>query len=227
MTTFNIRTLRRAIAAAAFIGLAAQSSWAVTLNTPVSSFADTTLPGTTELARPELAGLVLADDLQAFSFDGITGTVQNRVVREFGSGTLDFYWKVDTTSSSSGPGVTALRLDTFGVSNLTDADWRIDGLGTVAPTIGRLFNASTYPLGDINFLFGSTGVTAGTESRFFFLHTTATDFAKTARYDLLDSSDQISSIYSTYAPVPEPTSLALLIGGLAVCGTLAQRRRTR
>ena len=63
------------------------------------------LPGTTEAARPELAGVVLADQLVSFSVtiptdQHITGMIQERVVRESGSGTLDFYWRVFNDSSS-------------------------------------------------------------------------------------------------------------------------------
>ena len=55
------------------------------------NFLDTPLAGTTSAARPELAGLVLADTDTPFTLDGVSGYVQNRVVREFGTGTLDFY----------------------------------------------------------------------------------------------------------------------------------------
>jgi len=55
------------------------------------------LPGTTAAAQPALAGVVVRDALIPFSVDdGIghtifKGTLQDRVVRENGSGTLDFY----------------------------------------------------------------------------------------------------------------------------------------
>lgn len=210
-------------------GLLAQTAaQAVALTEPVfpTSFADTSLTGTTSAARPELAGLVLADELTPFSFSGVTGTVQNRVVRETGTGTLDFYWKVNVDASSTGTGVGAFRLIDFGYSDLKDADWRIDGLGTVAPTTGRLFNSTSYPTGAINFLFDGA-VTAGSESRFFFLHTDATSFAKTATFDMLTAgSAQLSGAMSTYAPaVPEPESLVLTAVGMAVVAGVMRRRR--
>jgi hypothetical protein len=75
---------------------------------------DTSLGGTTSAARPELAGTVLEDDVQTFSFLGITGTVQNRVVREDVSGTLDFYWRIKVDEGVPGvaaPGaISAFRL---------------------------------------------------------------------------------------------------------------------
>lgn len=201
---------------------------AVSLTEPVATpFADTVLSGTKAAVRPELAGLVLEDVLTPFSFDGVTGTVQNRVVRETGTGTLDFYWKVNVDAASTGPGVGTFRLIDFGYDNLKDADWRIDGLGTVAPTTGRLFNVAGNPSGAINFLFDST-VLAGGASRLFFLHTDATSYAQSAKYDLLTGgTQQLSGAFSTFAPaaVPEPASYGLAAVGLALMGVMMRRRR--
>lgn len=205
------------------------SAHAVALTAPVSPapFADTALTGTTVAARPELAGVVLEDAIQAFNFQGVTGTVQNRVVRE-ASGTLDFYWKVNVDSSATGTGVAALRLTDFGLANISDADWRIDGLGTIGATTARLFNGASYPTGSVNFLFGD-GIRAGESSSFFFLHTNAMAYAKTAQFDLLDVGPQnLSPVYSTFAPaVPEPSSYAMVLAGLAVAGVAMRRRRSQ
>ncbi|HET8693846.1 MAG TPA: PEP-CTERM sorting domain-containing protein [Aquabacterium sp.] len=211
------------------VGVLAQSAGAVTLTEPVSPapFADTALLGTSSAARPELAGTVLEDDLTAFSFSGISGTVQNRVVRETSSGTLDFYWKVDVDPASTAGGVSAFRLDQFGYDNIKDADWRSDGLGSVAASTGRLFNVSSYPTGDVNFLFGD-GIRAGSSSYFFFLHTDAVNYARTARFDLVSTSDSISGLNSTFAPaVPEPSTYGLVASGLVVAGLWSRRRQKR
>lgn len=211
------------------VGVLAQSAGAVTLTEPVSPapFADTALLGTSSAARPELAGTVLEDDLTAFSFSGISGTVQNRVVRETSSGTLDFYWKVDVDPASTAGGVSAFRLDQFGYDNIKDADWRSDGLGSVAASTGRLFNVSSYPTGDLNFLFGD-GIRAGSSSYFFFLHTDALNYARTARFDLVSTSDSISGLNSTFAPaVPEPSTYGLVASGLVVAGLWSRRRQKR
>jgi len=150
--------------------------------------------------------------------------VQNRVVREFGTGTLDFYWRVVVDPASDTGGIRALRLTDFGYGYMTDADWRIDGLGTVGATTGRLFNPVSYPQGDMNFLFAST-VEGDESSSFFFLHTGATAFAETGGFDLLDAGDHITGIMGTYAPaVPEPTPAMLLALGVLTLGLLRSRR---
>jgi hypothetical protein len=210
-------------------GLLAQSAaQAVALTQPVfpTPFADTALGGTTVAARPELAGTVLEDVITPFSFNGVTGTVQNRVARETASGTLDFEWKINVDASSTGTGVGAFRLIDFDPAKLTDADYRTDGLGSVAPTTARLFNSTSYPTGAINFLFDS-GIAAGSSSRFFFLHTDATSYAKTAQFDMLTAgSQQLSGTFATFAPsVPEPSSHALMLVGLVGIGAAMRKSR--
>jgi len=119
--------------------LAHTGAHAVALTEPIATpFADTALTGTTVAARPELAGTVLEDVITPFSFSGVSGTVQNRVVRESGTGTLDFSWKINVDPGSASAGVSAFRLIDFGYDNIKDADWRIDGLGSVArPAVQR------------------------------------------------------------------------------------------
>lgn len=214
----------------------ASTAQAVTLNLPVdpAPYADTTLPGTTSAARPELAGTVLQDVLTPFSFNGLSGTVQSRVVKEDGSGTLDFYWKVNVDSSSvavtGAPyDVSSLRVANFGVANIVDGDWRSDGLGTVAPSAARVFSPSFYPNGDVNFLFSGAHLSAGQSSNLFFLHTDATSYAQTALFDLVGDGlapDAISSSFSTFAPaVPEPRAWFMLGAGLAMVLSVGARRR--
>lgn len=221
---------RSALAVAAALLLGATAAGAVPLSNGFASqpFLDTSLPGTTSATRHELAGTVLVDVDTPFSLNGVSGQVQNRVVRETASDTLDFYWRVMVDPSSTGVGVSALRLENFGYANLTDADWRIDGLGNVTVDTARLFNPAGYPTGDLNFLFDGT-VNGGGSSSFFFLHTDATSYTETAGYDLLVGSSQaLTQSFSTFRPtaVPEPAPAALLgLGLLTLAGLRARRAR--
>jgi hypothetical protein len=216
-----------ALAVAAVLMAGCAAAGATPLNNGFSgqNFLDTPLAGTTVAARPELAGVVLADVDTPFTLDGVTGFVQNRVVRENGTGTLDFYWRVQLDPATEGSdGIDALRIGNFGYAYMTDADWRIDGTGTVPASTARLFNPAVHPAGDINFLFGPD-IQAGQSSGFFFLHTGATAFAETALYDLVSSNDLISGEFSTFAPaVPEPAPAALLALGMLTLGWLRSRR---
>lgn len=218
-----MKSLARSLIAAALIGAASNAS-AVILNAGVL----TPLPGTSVAMQPQLAGLVLEDLVQAFSFaaDGgtISGTVQSRVVRSTVDGTLDFYWHVVSDTFSSGA-MQSFRIDRFFTSQY-DADWRIDSLGNTAPINALLF-ANAF--GQVNYEFGSQpgqGIAPGAQSYFLMMDTDATHYAKTARYDLANMGQtDISQFYDTFAPsaIPEPASAALLALGIA--GIALSRRR--
>ena len=218
-----MKRLTTTLIASALMSLAASAS-AVVLTPGVM----TPLPGTTVALDPDLAGIVVEDVTQAFSFAAnggtISGTVQSRVVRSTLDGTLDFYWRVESDRAS------AAAMQSFRVGNFFtdtyDADWRIDGAGDTAPLNGLHFNNA---LGNVNFEFSDLqggGLGAGSSSFFVFLDTSATRYARTAVYDLTNiGQTEISVLYDTFAPsyVPEPGSAALV--GLGMAGLLFGRRR--
>src|SRR5262245_47852542 len=83
------------------------------------------LAGTTSALRPELAGTVIEDVTRPLSIDigaGLifTGTIQDRVVREDVSGTLDFYYKLTVDANSGGFARNVSRTDFTGWT--TDVD---------------------------------------------------------------------------------------------------------
>jgi hypothetical protein len=134
------------------------------------------LSGTTSAARPELAGTVLVDTIRPFSVDlgggnFTTGTIQDTVLREDGTGTLDFSYRIINDVSSSGSIDFVTRTAYMGSS--TDVDWRSDGLGTIAPDQASRNAAGDQVLFDF---FANNLLLPGAGSRFFFIKTNATDF---------------------------------------------------
>ncbi|QYF93551.1 PEP-CTERM sorting domain-containing protein [Massilia sp. PAMC28688] len=220
-----MKMLARSLIGAAMLA-AASSAHAEILTVDVW----TPLPGTTLAAQPELAGLALEDELQAFSFataaGTISGTVQSRVVRSSVDGTLDFYWRIVTDRSSS-EALTAFRLGGF-YTPLYDANWRMDGEGDTAPVEAKLFPGAG---GNVNFRFSipgtpDSGIAPGMGSYYMMLDTSALTYARTARYDMTGSDGSISGMFETFAPgqIPEPGTLAVFTLGLAGLG-LARRRK--
>lgn len=186
------------------------------------------LPGTTSAAEPQLEGTVLEDETVPFSFVGsvtgglIRGTIQQRVVRSDLDGTLDFYWKVFNESSSAGP-LGSFRIGDFMASEF-NANYRIDGLGTVAAPQGHRFVGveSNY----FNFSFDGNGLEPGQESKFMLMDTSATTYVKTAKMDVANPGTSLASaLFPAFTPgVPEPASATLALGA-AILLSAARRRQ--
>lgn len=227
----QLSMIMKPLVGAALFSLWASAAEAVLLN-PGDNLA---LPGTTSAAEPQLAGTVLVDELIPFSFSAgaglgdITGHVQQRVVRSSVDGTIDFYWRVinDPNSAAS---IGSFRVGKFD-SPEYNANWRDDGIGTIAPGSAHRFTGAE--ASSVNFLFGSNAATAandlapGKESKFFFFDTTATGYAKTAFFDLTGTGlGAISASFDAYAPaaVPLPAAAWLLGSGLLGLGGVCRKR---
>jgi hypothetical protein len=133
--------------------------------------------GTTVAARPELAGTVLRDksiDFEIRNADGkvvFAGKVQDRVSRSDRDKTLSFEFRIRDTKPDLPGRIKEVRREGFG-DRKTDLDYSRDGLGTIGPdSVTRDKKGAT-----VGFSFAKTPITPGTESRFSFALTDATEF---------------------------------------------------
>lgn len=140
------------------------------------------LPGTTAAAEPGLAGTVVSDQLVPFTIASasapVSGTLQVRTVSGAG-GKLSFYWKINNATASKGQ-VEAIFISGF-PKVAYDANWRKDGLGTVAPTTVAGGLSADFKAWIYGFYFKAP-IKPGESSRFFFLRSGAAASVKsTAR----------------------------------------------
>ncbi|MDA8362581.1 MAG: hypothetical protein M0Z84_01930 [Gammaproteobacteria bacterium] len=226
--------LRRAAQALAALALGAASATALATLVPAGSSA--LLSGTTAAADPSLAGTVLQDVVSPFTIDlgsgsTLNGYVQDRVVRESGSGTLDFYYRLfngtDTDGcmlSSDGSIGVAQRSGYAGYS--TDVNYRTDGLGSVAPS-----GASRTAGGDgVLFGFLSNPIAPGQTSLFFFVHTQATAYNDLGTGTLIGFNAQGGfgqTQFMTFEPAPVPISPAVWLFASGLLGLLGVAWRSR
>ena len=139
------------------------------------------LHGITLAQRPSLAAHVLYDELHPIK--GKPGqedvSVQTRISRSDQTGKLDVDLRVINHGSKPAKIAEVLIRNLAKVPNLhfTFADWRPDGLGTVAP---KYFVACIVPTGtdmdeqQFGFNFDHQEIPVGGSTRFFFLSTNAT-----------------------------------------------------
>ena len=138
------------------------------------------LGGTTYAARPELGGVVVRDALIPVNLTDsgghvvFQGALQDRVVKENVSGTLDFYQTLRSDAAMPNPALLEfVRRWSFAGSS-TDVDYRTDGLG--APSVHPYL--AQHPTPDlVSFVFGQNGyITPGEQTLFYFVKTNATSF---------------------------------------------------
>src|SRR4051794_14504991 len=150
------------------------------LMTLVAPGATVLLPGTTAAAQPALNGVVIHDALLPFTVNDAAGHtifkghLQDRVVRENASGTLDFYQGVRADAGFP----LAAFLDYASRTNFggypIDANYRTDGIGSplIKPeTASRSADSKT-----VRFNFHLDKVNPGQFSLFYFARTTAKSF---------------------------------------------------
>jgi hypothetical protein len=218
-------------AAGALLGLASFDARAVPV---LPGGAAVLLPGTSEVARPELAGVVLADTVAnwqsavdpRYGFPGAEGTLHSLVVRSALTGTLDFYWQIEASFPSYPVDIAkALTIDNipladFGTGSTFDVDYRLDGLGSVAPVNARA--SATSLIFDFHGFGGDSAIGPGRTTHLLLLHSTSTTYTTSAVATLAESE------LPTFAPaaVPEPETITLLLGGLGVIGVIARVRRS-
>lgn len=200
------------------------------------------LIGTTVAAEPDLAGVVVNDNLVSFSFPATaltdaSGSVQNRVVESHNLGTLIFAPRIRGTSNSGLGDFQILGFSLDGYAGWeTDIEFRTDGLGDVGPdyvtrsadgdTLTFLYDSSD-PIDMFSGIFGETSLfpTILTDAPSFSLSGTMTIFG-------IDVSDPTTILAVTLngiaipQAIPVPAPLVLFGSGAVLLGWIARRRRS-
>ena len=185
---------------------------------PLSSAAGVSLIGTTNAARPELAGTVLVDRIRPFSLTSstgavISGTFQDRVVKRTSTGKLEFSFRIKNNAASVG-NIVVVNRQNYGEYPTVDVDYRTDGLGTIgAPAAAHGGGANAR----IKFDFFNAPITSGGESRFHFIGTNATEYDENGQVGLQSSNGGYTT-FKVFSPkkaemikvIPMPTPLVLV-----------------
>lgn len=186
------------------------------------------LSGTTVAANPALAGTVQDDPLVPFSIAGgaLTGNLQDRVALSNDLGTMIFAPRLrDTVGVPGAAPLEILAISLTGYEGYTtDIDFRTDGLGDTGPdTVSRSADGDR-----LSFRYTASPLLPPDESLFISILTDAPAFAPIGTALIVARTGPDSNPFSVLltginAPVPEPASAAMVLGGLAL---LVGRRRT-
>jgi hypothetical protein len=232
-------TLRALLLAGAAITPGSMGAYAQSVPLPPGS-TGVPLPGTTDIAEPDLAGPIIADQIIPFiGLDNgtggiaITGTLQDRVVRETLTGNLDFYGHITITDFGNNLGV----IDSIGMGSfagfIVNANFRTDGLGVQGPNAASRSSDGS----EVAWYFESPlrlGAFGGaSESLFFFAQTDAQNFDNNGSARIVDYSQINGGINPTinfsgiYEPVPVPEPATLAWGGMGGLAALVAARRRK
>lgn len=196
MKTFQI--LRILIQVAVSFIAVSLANYAQAVNVPPGGVAF--LSGTTSAANPDLAGVVLKDDLIPFQIKDklgniiLEGVVQDRVVKSNNTGNLIFAPRLrDLKSPVRSSWISYLRLEGYGGIS-TNINFRVDGLGDIGP------NEVTRSAGTGNELFfryEPNIIVPPEEGLFLSVLTDAPAFCQNGKITVFAQNDFGSNVFST------------------------------
>jgi len=183
-------------------------------------------PGQTLLmpqTNPAVSGTFVASRSDSFTGTNalgdttITGSISSAVWQET-SGTLTFYYQVNNSSASL-DGITKFTIDGFG-GKVTDVDALNYGGTNLPITVDRQNPASVgFTFANYPILGGAGPLAPGTSSYWLVVHSDATSYGLNSA-QLIDGT--VASTLA-YAPVPEPSSMAVM--GLGAVALLRRRKK--